>query len=175
MLVDLRIAEPAWSRALPGVDAIAARAADAVLRAVDFSPDRCEISLLLSSDDEIASLNERFRGRSGATNVLSWPSLTLEKPLFGEDDLTRLFAMQEQSTDGRVFIGDVALAFGVVQREAETGFKSLEAHVSHLIVHGVLHLLGYDHEREDEAEAMATREIAALSVIGVADPYRETG
>ena len=175
MTVELRIDDPAWTEAIEPIEALAERAASAALNAVGISPKRCSISILLCSDDAIAELNERFRARESATNVLSWPSLNLEKPLSGEADLDAVCAECGEAGEDAVFLGDVALAFGVVQCEAESTFKSLEAHLSHLIVHGVLHLLGYDHEVENEAEAMAALEVAALSAIGMADPYAGGG
>ena len=175
MPIDLRIEDPAWSESLDRIEELVEKAAATALKAVDFRPERCVISVLLCSNDEIAELNSRFRGRDGPTNVLSWPSLTLEKPLSGERDLRALAAKTTGAPLEEIFLGDLALAFEVVKSEAQAGFKSLEAHLLHLIVHGVLHLLGYDHEAEDEAEAMATLEVAALSAIGVADPYSGAG
>ena len=90
-----------------------------------------------------------------ATNVLSFP------------------ANPPPGTPGRQPLGDVALAFGTVAREAESESKTLADHATHLIVHGVLHLLGYDHETEAEAEIMEALEVETLARLGIADPYRE--
>lgn len=174
-LVELSIEEPAWEAAIERIDALAESAAEAALIAAGLPPALCSISVLLCSDEAIAALNMRFRAREGATNVLSWPAFPLKKPLAGEADLLRSAGQGAPGRGERLLLGDIALAFGVVENEAKIAVKSLEAHVAHLIVHGVLHLLGYDHGEEDEAEAMAQREIAALSAIGVADPYVEGG
>jgi probable rRNA maturation factor len=101
----------------------------------------------LADDEALRELNARWRGKETATNVLSFPA----PEGFG--------------------LGDIALAFETVAAEAQAQGKSLAAHASHLIVHGFLHLLGYDHEDEGEAVEMEARERAILATLGVADPY----
>jgi probable rRNA maturation factor len=108
-----------------------------------------EVAVLLTSDDAVAELNQRFRGKAGPTNVLSFPA----------------------SANPENHLGDVALAHGVCAREAAEQGKSLEQHLAHLVVHGVLHLLGYDHETDREAGAMEALERSILESLGVPDPY----
>jgi probable rRNA maturation factor len=107
------------------------------------------VAVLLTGDDAVAALNQRFRGKAGPTNVLSFPAAA--------------------NPAGQ--IGDIALAYGVCAREASDQGKTLEHHLMHLSVHGVLHLLGYDHETDGEAEAMEALERSILETLGVSDPY----
>ena len=113
-------------------------------------------TLLLADDAAIRILNRDWRGQDKPTNVLSFPADGPTPP--GEPR----------------HLGDVALALETVAREAAAEGKSLPDHVAHLVVHGILHLLGADHETDGEAEAMEAREVAALARIGVADPYGRT-
>lgn len=139
-----------------GVENLIERAAMAVADRSEVAHG-VEATVLLSSDDNVAELNQRFRGKAGPTNVLSFP------PGPGAD-------AQE--------LGDIALAYETVAREAAEQGTSIEHHVQHLIVHGILHLLGYDHETPQEAERMETLEIEVLSSLGIANPYTgalETG
>ncbi|WP_346764262.1 rRNA maturation RNase YbeY [Caulobacter sp. SLTY] len=107
--------------------------------------------MLLTGDNEVADLNTRFRHKPGPTNVLSFPA-----PPNPENHL-----------------GDIALAYGVCAREAAAQGKTLADHLRHLTVHGVLHLAGYDHQTDDEAEAMEALERRVLADLGVADPYAD--
>ncbi len=109
---------------------------------------RVGVTILLAGDDRIAALNAQFRGKAGPTNVLSFPNPAGGRPL-----------------------GDVAMAFGVCAREAAQQRKSLADHLRHLTAHGVLHLLGYDHQTDADAEVMEAKERAILASLGVADPY----
>jgi len=120
-----------------------------------------EVSVKFTSDAAIQALNAAYRGRDAATNVLSFPMLEAE-----------LLAALAKAGSGEVLLGDVVLAHGTCAREAGERAITIEAHASHLVVHGVLHLLGYDHEQgEAEAEMMEQVERAALASIGIADPY----
>jgi probable rRNA maturation factor len=113
-----------------------------------------EISVLFTSDEEVRALNRAWRGKDQATNVLSFP-----------------MAAPAELADAPM-LGDVVLARGVCALEAAEKKISIEAHAAHLLVHGTLHLLGYDHEQSDEAaEEMERLERRALAAIGVADPY----
>ena len=142
-MIDIEIEDPAWSAALPDPEAVALPAAEAALEA------RGGVTILLTDDESVAELNERFRGKAGPTNVLSFPA-----PDNPEDHL-----------------GDIALAYGVCAREAAEQDKPLAHHLQHLVAHGVLHLLGYDHLTEAEAEEMEARERRILAGLGVPDPY----
>ena len=158
MELDVAIEEP-W----PSGDweSLAARAAEAAARAApELASERLSASVLFTSDDEIKALNRDWRQRDKPTNVLSFPMLT-------RDELLALAA------DGPPeLLGDVALAHETCAREAGEKGITLEAHASHLIVHGLLHLAGHDHETSpDDAEAMEALETKALAVLGIADPY----
>ena len=110
------------------------------------------VTVSLTDDETVADLNQRFRGKAGPTNVLSFPAAETARP----------------------FLGDVILAFGVCAREAGDQAKPLADHLRHLVVHGVLHLLGYDHLDDAEAETMEARERTLLAKLGVPDPYAVT-
>lgn len=119
-----------------------------------------EISVRLTDDDEVRILNRDYRHKDKPTNVLSFPMV--------QHDLLDGLA---NSDDGEVLLGDIVLALGVCAREAAEKGVETETHATHLIVHGLLHLLGYDHEGEAEAEAMEAIERTALAALGLDDPY----
>ncbi|MCR9266236.1 MAG: rRNA maturation RNase YbeY [Alphaproteobacteria bacterium] len=147
--VDLIVEDEAWDR-LEGKSALAETAiAAAQCEIDDILPG--VIAILLTGDDAVAQLNKSFRGKEGPTNVLSFPA--------------------SEHADNH--LGDVALAWGVVEREAADKRVSVEDHLRHLIVHGFLHLQGYDHQDDDEAEHMEDLERRALARLGVSDPYAE--
>ena len=120
-----------------------------------------EISIRLADDAEVQHLNAQYRQKDKPTNVLSFPMI--------QPDL--LDTVTTNSDDGEVLLGDIVLAHGVCAREAEERGISITEHATHLIVHGTLHLLGYDHLGDDEAEAMEAIETDALTSLGLADPY----
>ncbi|MEG3182057.1 rRNA maturation RNase YbeY [Sphingomonas sp. LT1P40] len=120
-----------------------------------------EIAVRLTSDGEVHQLNNQYRQKDMATNVLSFPMI--------EPDLIE--ALTQNSDDGEVILGDIVLAHGVCAAEAAEKGITVEQHATHLIVHGVLHLLGYDHQGDSEAEAMESMERAALESLGIPDPY----
>lgn len=117
-------------------------------------PDPRSVDLLFTSDAEVQEINRQWRGLDKPTNVLSFPSAAMPLP---EGEIQHL--------------GDVVLAFETVTAEAAAQNKPFENHVAHLIVHGLLHLLGWDHETDDEAEAMERREREILATLGIPDPY----
>jgi len=142
-------------------EALAERVADAVANtAPELANPRLSVSLLLTSDAEVHALNREWRERDKPTNVLSFPMLAREELL-------------ELAPDGPpVLLGDLALAHATCAREAAEKGISLEDHAAHLMVHGFLHLAGYDHVDSDaQAEAMEAIEIAALAKMGIPDPY----
>ena len=147
-------------------DALADRAARA---AIERTPQgelltvdaMIEISIRLADDDEVRSLNAQYRQKDKPTNVLSFPMI--------QPDL--LDTVTTNSDDGEVLLGDIVLAHGVCAREAGERGISITEHATHLIVHGTLHLLGYDHLGDDEAEAMEAIETDALASLGLANPY----
>jgi probable rRNA maturation factor len=146
-LIEVEVEDPAWSDALPSAEALARRAAEAAL--LNEGAVGEGVTLLLTDDESVRELNARFRHKDTATNVLSFPA----------------------PPNPEKHLGDVALAFGVCARQAAEQGKTLDDHLQHLVVHGVLHLLGYDHMSDDEAEAMEGLERVVLAELGVADPY----
>ena len=145
---------------------LAVRAVEAAVAASDLDwMGACEtgfeVSLSFSSDDHVRALNADWRGKDKATNVLSFPMI--------ERDLIVTF---RRSGPGEALLGDVILAHGVCAAEAAEKGVDVETHAAHLIVHGTLHLLGYDHETgDDDAAAMEEIERRALASIGISDPY----
>lgn len=129
------------------------------------NPSLVEISVKLSDDAEVQSLNAAYRGKDKPTNVLSFPMVQID-----------LIDAIDIGDDGETLLGDIILAYETCVREAAEKGISLADHVTHLIAHGALHLVGYDHEEESEAIAMETMETRALASLGLADPYgdRET-
>ena len=120
-----------------------------------------EISVRLTGDEEVRALNAEWRGKDQPTNVLSFP-------LAGHDELERV--AQEGP---ELMLGDIVLARGVCVREAQEKRIPVERHAAHLLVHGTLHLLGYDHHDDESASEMERRETLALAQLGIADPYAE--
>lgn len=120
-----------------------------------------EISVRLTADAEVRTLNAHYRGKDKPTNVLSFPMV--------QADL--LATVTQNSDDGEVLLGDIVLAHGVCSAEAAERGIGVEDHLTHLVVHGTLHLLGYDHMTDDEGDAMEEIERAALADLGIADPY----
>ncbi|CAN5685461.1 rRNA maturation RNase YbeY [soil metagenome] len=124
-----------------------------------------EVSLLAADDARIAALNGAFRGKASATNVLSWPAFAPGVP--------GCVPRPGPADEGEpVFLGDIALGYETCLREAEAAGVSLAAHAAHLVVHGVMHLVGFDHQAAAEAERMGALETKILARMGVAHPYR---
>ena len=142
--------------------ALAETASRAALVELGIDPANHALSILACDDARIATLNTEFRGKPTPTNVLSWPSEDRAPDVAGEaPDLTDL---PEE-------LGDLALAYGVCATEATGGNKPLSDHLTHLIIHGLLHCLGYDHETDADAELMESLETRILARLGVPDPY----
>lgn len=137
------------------LQALARRAVDACFSKLDVSPPRqCELGLTFTDDAHIAALNAEWRSKQGPTNVLSFPVVEMRPG----DALPPM-------------LGDIAIAFETVSREAQEQGKPFIDHLTHLIVHGLLHLLGYDHIEDDEAEAMESLERRILRHLAIPDPY----
>jgi probable rRNA maturation factor len=147
--VDVEIEAPAWAEVLPRAEALARRAALAALGPADADG----VVVLLTDDEAVRDLNTRFRGKAASTNVLAFPA----------------------PANSHHHLGDLALAFGVCDREARAQGKPLADHLSHLVIHGVLHLLGYDHQDEAQARMMESLESRLLAGLGVPDPYSGLG
>lgn len=148
--IDIVVGAEAW-RAAPAAEAVVTRAIAAAADAV--AAGAAEVAVLLTDDDRIRVLNRDFRKLDKPTNVLSFPAAPAAVP------------------DAPRFLGDIAIAFGTTQREAEAEGKPLAHHLSHLAVHGFLHLVGYDHESDAEAKAMEALERRVLARLGIPDPY----
>ncbi len=153
MMISVEVEDGAWLRDLPNAEALATLAATLTLPHLLRAGEADEVDILLTSDEEVRVLNARFRGKDAATNVLSFPAPATAAP----------------------HLGDVALAHGVCAAEAAAQGKPLAHHLSHLVVHGALHLLGYDHAVGAEAQAMEAMERAILAELGIDDPYRLDG
>ena len=147
--VEIEIQEEGWTRALPNSIALTRQAVLAAGRLVENGG----VAILLADDETVRDLNHRFLGKNAATNVLAFPAA----PDLGEH------------------LGDVALAFGVCSSEAEAQGKPLGDHLRHLVIHGVLHLLGYDHRTDAQARRMETMERDLLASLDVPDPYAGVG
>ena len=163
--VETHAATP-WPGALDW-DTRAAEAAAAALALTPFAAladaaPLVEIAIRLTDDAEVQTLNRDFRGKDKPTNVLSFPQV--------QDDLLEGLA---NSDDGEILLGDIVLARETCAREAEEKGVSLADHATHLIVHGTLHLVGYDHMDDPSAAAMEALEVKALASLGIANPYAD--
>lgn len=165
MLIVETAIEPAWEGAVDWT-ALAQAAAAAAVRATPHagladSAATVEVSVRFADDEEVRALNASYRGKDRPTNVLSFPMV--------QRDL--LETVDHNSDDGELLLGDIILAAGVCAREAAAKGVSVTAHATHLIVHGTLHLLGYDHEEPAAADAMEALERDILMGLGIDDPY----
>lgn len=160
MSVDVIIEDERWATA--NLEHLAMRAVSATLQHLNLEPDKWDVTVLGCDDARISALNSEFREKDGATNVLSWPSEERGAFTAGHDPDPPI---------GDPELGDIALAFETCQREAAEQEKQAEQHIIHLIVHGVLHLLGYDHVRDGDGDLMESHEIAILDELGVPNPY----
>jgi probable rRNA maturation factor len=162
--VDLILRSEGWPNACPEVrPLVRAAARRAVARGMadrEWSPrGRVELAILLADDAELGRLNRRYRGKRGPTNVLSFPASASGEAV---------------APDAPVVLGDVAIALETVLREAAARKKPVADHLRHLVVHGVLHLIGYDHHSAADARRMESLETSILAELGVPDPYRDT-
>lgn len=164
-LVDTLCEDDRWEAA--GLDALAEHTARATLAHLGLEAADFEIALLGCDDARISVLNADFRDKPTPTNVLSWPS----EDLAPEDEGARPDVPAPWAPGEPHHLGDVALAYETCAREAADQNKAFNAHVTHLVVHGVLHLLGYDHIREGDAGLMEQLELEILGKLGVEDPY----
>lgn len=161
--IDVSTENADWHGALPDAAAIAEKAALLAFRMAGEdggkAPEGAEASLVLTDDAMVRRLNRDYRGQDKATNVLSFASLDGEEPDTG-------------ASGGRpVLLGDLVVALETTAAESARSGKSLADHFCHLIVHGMLHLLGYDHQTESQAERMEELEVRILRELGIGDPY----
>lgn len=156
--IGIEVADAAWTAALADAEALVERALLAAYAGGSgVHAEAAEVSLVLASDAMVADLNRDYRGKDGPTNVLSFAQSDGEQP-------PAVAGMPEM-------LGDVIIAFGVTQAEARDQGIPLADHLSHLCVHGMLHLLGFDHEDAAEADEMERLETDILGTLGVPDPY----
>ena len=161
MTVDTLTEDPRWEKF--GLEATADVAIRTTLLHLGLDERQWDVSLLGCNDVRISELNGEFRGKSQATNVLSWPSAVRGAKAPGNRP------DHPDETDPE--LGDIAIAFETCTREAEAAGRPFQHHVTHLLVHGTLHLLGFDHENEADARLMETLEVEILATLGVPDPY----
>ena len=149
--IEITVEDAEWKKFSA---AARARMKKAVLRALDHEKASGALTILLADDARLKALNHQFRGKNKPTNVLSFPADGLDGADAG-------------------YLGDVAIAYGTVKREAAESGKRFADHLTHLAVHGVLHLVGHDHEKPKEAARMERIEREILAEFGIADPYAD--
>ncbi|WP_298720327.1 rRNA maturation RNase YbeY [uncultured Ferrovibrio sp.] len=153
--IDIRIASAGWRKALPNPSAAIRRAVQAALKSELPKGAVTALSILLTDDAEMQQLNAGWRAKDKPTNVLSFPAESAVDPSRPPE-----------------YLGDIALGLTTCRREAKEQGKRFADHVAHLTVHGVLHLLGYDHMDEEQANAMEPREVEILAGLRIANPYQ---
>ena len=162
MLTETLIEDERWREVR--LDSLAEAAGQATFEHLRLDPDACVISVLGCDDARIASLNAMFRDRPTATDVLSWPSAERGAPVAGAAPKA-----PETGMDGE--LGDVAIAFDTCLADADAIGRPPADHITHLLVHAVLHLLGFDHLRDEDATLMEAMEVAILGKMGIDTPY----
>ena len=146
---------PSWKQQIPDIDELSQQVILSTLKVLNLSAKQIEVSVVLADDEFIRGYNRQYRSIDRATNVLSFSALDEAQVVNDNDNL-----------------GDIMMAFTTVEREAGEQSKPFVHHYMHLLIHGVLHLLGYDHETDKEAEEMESLEIKILGQLGVSDPYK---
>ncbi|MDH5747764.1 MAG: rRNA maturation RNase YbeY [Rhodospirillales bacterium] len=158
LIIEISIPYDGWTRLLSEADGICRRAA---LAAWQLAPTEesgaAEVSLMLTDDETIRGLNRTYRGKDQATNVLSFAAREGDAP--------------EVPGDEPELLGDIVIAYETVTEEAGKEGKAPADHLSHLVVHGMLHLLGFDHQTDRDARIMEPLEIKALEALGISNPY----
>ncbi len=159
LIMDVNIGAKVWCETLVRPTDTVVQAAVAAFEISPILIERdMEVSVRLSTDEEVRALNRIYRNKDQPTNVLAFPA-------FDSEDLKRLPAQ------AAVCLGDIIIAFETATSEAEGGAKAFKDHLSHLVVHGMLHLLGHDHQTEKEAQIMEGLEVDALNQLGICNPY----
>lgn len=157
-MTEVLVVADCW-QAEPDAEAVVHRAIAAAAETVDADTGDAELAVMLTDDAGIRTLNSNWRGIDKPTNVLSFPALQ-PTGAGGPDDAPRM-------------LGDIAIAYETTRKEADDEQKPFDHHLSHLAVHGFLHLIGYDHEKDDDAEAMETLEQRILAQLGIPNPYAD--
>jgi len=155
---DILVVADCW-QAEPDAEAVIQQAIRFAADNVDIGPDESELAVMLTDDAGIRTLNSNWRGIDKPTNVLSFPAL---QPTGAR-----------QPDEAPRMLGDIAIAYETTRREADDEGKPFDHHLSHLAIHGFLHLIGYDHENEVDAEEMEALEQTILAQIGIPDPYAD--
>lgn len=162
-IIDVSISEPEWNASFLDVESISQKAIDNVLKSAVLPDEvvnrQIEMSVVLANDDLIQVLNREYRQMDKPTNVLSFANLDADDPI---------------REDGPVHIGDIILSYQTIDREAKEQGKFFKDHFTHMLVHGTLHLLGYDHLDDDEATIMETLEIRILEKMNIQNPYMDS-
>lgn len=158
-ITDIVFEDDRWQEA--DFEALANRAAAAVVSYLHVPVEDPEVAILACGDTRIAELNTQFRGKATPTNVLSWPS----------EDLAPTGAGDAPQTPRDPELGDIAISYDTCAREASEMGKDFHDHVTHLVIHGILHLLGFDHIRDPDATLMEETERRILGTLGIDDPY----
>ena len=156
--IEISLRDSAWSTALPDAASVARRAAAAALEAAGAMPEAVELGVVLADDSFVRTLNRTYRGEDRATDVLSFP--LHEQP-----------GQAPQPAAQPLMLGDVVLARETVERDSATAGVALAEQVSHLVVHGVFHLLGHDHDEPAAERRMRALESESLLALGFCDPY----
>ena len=157
-ITDVLVTADCW-QVEPEAEAVIQRAIAAAAELVDEDVAESEIAVMLTDDPGIRTLNANWRGIDKPTNVLSFPALQAEG--------------DRKPGEAPRMLGDIAIAYQTLRREADEEDKPFDHHLSHLAVHGFLHLIGYDHEEDDEAEDMEALEREILAQLGIPDPYAD--
>jgi probable rRNA maturation factor len=158
LMSDVLVVAECW-QAESDAEAVIHRALAAAAEIAEADHGEAELAVMLTDDEGIRTLNNNWRGIDKPTNVLSFPALQPAGPP-GPDDAPRM-------------LGDIAIAYQTTRKEADDEQKPFEHHLSHLAVHGYLHLIGYDHENDADAEAMEGLETEILAQLGIPDPYSD--
>jgi len=156
-LTEVLVVADCWQTE-PDAEAVIHRAIEAAAEFADADVGEAELAVMLTDDSGIRTLNNNWRGIDKPTNVLSFPAL--QPPAGAPADAPRM-------------LGDIAIAYQTMRREADEEQKPFDHHLSHLAVHGFLHLIGYDHENDDDAETMESLETEILAQLGIPDPYSD--
>ena len=164
-LVDCVFEDARWEAF--GLEPLAERAAVATLTALELPLTGYTVCVMGCDDARIATLNAEFRGKPTPTNVLSWPAEDLSPDAEGDEP----YPPGEGDPQDPLTLGDIALAYDTCAREAIDAQKPMADHVTHLVVHGLLHCLGYDHISDGDAARMEALEVRILASLGLPDPY----